>query len=351
MTNRLPPESSSRDLLDRQIIHALQVRPRAPFARIADATGVSEQTVARRYRRLHGDGIVRVVGLVDSRRVGQNDWIVRVQVRPGSAGRLAEALARRDDVAWVTLSAAGSEVVCSVRSRSQEQRDELLLRRLPSTAPVLGISAHAVLHRFAGSGADWLDYGGLLSAEQIKLLGEPPDGRPAAGGLPPGAGLPPGGTAVTLEPGDQPVLDLLAKDGRAGYAALAAATGWTETRAARRLETLQRAGIVYFDVDVASRMLGFATSAYLWLTVEPARIGELGEELAEHAEIPFAAAVSGTSNLLASVVCRDTEALYQYVSGRIGALRGVRQLEISPELRRLKQAGSLLDGPRLALDP
>ena len=43
-----------------------------------------------------------------------------------------------------------------------------------------------------------------------------------------------------------------------------------------------------------------------------------------------------------------SEALYEFASNRVGALRGVRQLEIWPELRRLKQAGSLLDGPRLA---
>ncbi|HEX4060428.1 MAG TPA: AsnC family transcriptional regulator [Streptosporangiaceae bacterium] len=359
MSNRPPPESSSRDALDLQIIHALQLRPRASFSRIAAVTGVSEQTVARRYRRLHADGVIRVIGLVDPRRVGQNDWVVRVRVRPGSAARLAEALARRDDVAWVTLGAAGSEVVCSVRSRSQEQRDELLLRRLPGTAPVLGISAHAVLHRFAGSEADWLGYGGplgagLLSAGQIERLGQPPDDQPSddlprAGGLPTAPG-PAGGPAVRLEPGDQPMLDLLAADGRAGYAALATATRWTQSRAARRLELLQRHGIVYFDVDVATRMFGFDTTAYLWLTVEPARLGELGEELASHPEVPFAAAVSGASNLLASVVCRDIEALYQYVSGRIGGLDGVRQIETSPELRRIKQAGSLMDGPRLA-DP
>jgi DNA-binding Lrp family transcriptional regulator len=411
MTYNLGLESSTRDRIDRQIIHALQLRPRVSFSRIAAVIGVSEQTVARRYRRLRGEGVIRVIGLVDPRRIGQNDWVVRVRVRPGSAAKLAEALARRDDVAWVTLSAAGSEVVCSVRSRSREQRDELLLRRLPGTAPVLGISAHVVLHRFAGSEADWLGYGGphgadldgaapdradldsagphgagpdstgphgglhgtdlrsadlrsaslssaslrsaslsstsLLSAEQIEHLGEPPDGLPQAGGLPIVPG-PPEGPAAHLEPGDQPMLDLLAADGRASYAALAAATGWTESRVARRLDTLQRHGIVYFDLDLATAMLGFTTTAYLWLTVEPARISELGEELASHPEVPFAAAISGTSNLLASVVCRDIEALYQYVSGRIGALHGVRQIETSPELRRVKQAGSLLDGPRLA---
>ncbi|HEY1916018.1 MAG TPA: Lrp/AsnC family transcriptional regulator [Streptosporangiaceae bacterium] len=352
------------DRIDRQIIHILQIQPRASFTRIADTVGVSEQTAARRYRRLRGEGVLRVVGLIASAGLGQSDWVVRVQCRPDSSLKLAHALARRDDVSWVTLGAAGSELVCSVRSRSREQRDELLLQRLPSTAPVLGISAHAVMHRFAGSGPDWQAFGDQLTQEQLDLLDAgAADARPGtvgAGSAEAGAagGEVAGGEvagraeqAVALEPEDQPMLEVLARDGRAGYAALAAATGWSEGRVARRVETLHRHGAIYFDLDIATRMLGFTVTAYLWLTVEPARLGDLGLQLADHPEVPFCAAVTGTSNLLASVVCRDIEALYQYVSTRVGALHGVRQIEVSPELRRLKQAGSLLDGPRLADPP
>jgi hypothetical protein len=36
---------------------------------------------------------------------------------------------------------------------------------------------------------------------------------------------------------------------------------------------------------------------------------------------------------------------------KIGAVAGVRQLEISPVLRRVKQAGTLMDGLRLASLP
>jgi hypothetical protein len=39
------------------------------------------------------------------------------------------------------------------------------------------------------------------------------------------------------------------------------------------------------------------------------------------------------------------------VTTRIGAISGVRQLEISPLLRRVKRAGTLVDGPRLAVGP
>ena len=47
-------------------------------------------------------------------------------------------------------------------------------------------------------------------------------------------------------------------------------------------------------------------------------------------------------------MCRDVEALYEYVTTKISAAAGVRQLEISPVLSRIKQAGSLMDGQRLA---
>ena len=54
------------------------------------------------------------------------------------------------------------------------------------------------------------------------------------------------------------------------------------------------------------------------------------------------AAITGASNLIASGVCRDFGALYEYVTTRISAVAGVRQLAISPVLSRLKQAGPLM---------
>src|ERR1700722_6798865 len=165
-----------------------QIQPRGAFTSLPDPAGVSEQTAPRRYRRLRGEGVLRVVGLVAAPGLGQNDWVVRVQCRPDSSLKLARALAGRDDVSWGTLGAAGSELVCSVRSRSREQRDELLLQRLPSTAAVLGISAHAVMHRFAGSGPDWQAFGDQLTQEQLGSLAAGSAGAGATGARGAGAG-------------------------------------------------------------------------------------------------------------------------------------------------------------------
>jgi DNA-binding Lrp family transcriptional regulator len=351
MSSVLAQNSGGLDDLDGRIIRALQIDPRASFNRVAAALGVSEQTVARRYRRLRGEGLLRVVGMVDPRQIGQSEWLVRVGCRPSGVRPLADALARRDDVSWVTLSAGGSEIVCSVRSRSRQQRDDLLLQRLPATSQVLSLTAHAILHRYVGgSSTDWVGHGDLLTPQEEAALRPVPDAPAGAGpelsppGSPPPETLPP----ESLQPEDGPLLTELALDGRCSYAALAAAAGWTQGRVTRRLAALRRAGVLYFDIDLATELMGFAAPAYLWLTVEPASLAAAGDEVARHQEVPFAAAVSGSANLVASVVCRDIEALYRYVTTKISAVPGVRQLEISPILRRVKQAGTQMEGPRLA---
>jgi DNA-binding Lrp family transcriptional regulator len=333
VTSVLANETEPLDDLDGKIIQALQIDPRAGFSAIGDVLGVSEQTAARRFRRLRSGGLIRVIGLVSLRHLGQSEWVVRVTCQPGGTGPLADALARRDDVAWVTLTAGGSEIVCSVQSRSDEQRDDLLAR-LPATSRVLGLTAHALLHRYVGASSDdWAGFTGeRLTPAQVAALRPPAEDVPAE--------------PVTLRAEDGPLLAELARDGRSSYAALAAATGWSQGRATRRLAALRRAGILYFDLDLAMPLLGFPTSAYLWLTVEPASLVAVGTELAGHDEVPFAAAVTGSVNLVATVTCRSTEALYQYVTTKIGGTAGVRQLEVSPVLRRAKQAGSRTIGQR-----
>lgn len=330
-------ESAETDAVDRQIIHALQLDGRAAFSEIASVLEVSEQTVARRYRRLRSNGIVRVLGLVDPKRLGQTDWQVRVQCRPEATLRLAEALARRPDVSWVSVMAGGSEVVGVIRSQSEEQRDHLLLSQLPNSSQVLGLTAHATLHRFIGPlGDGWVGYDNALPTDKIRKLAYT---------------VPAVVNSVGIEESDRPMLDILVRDGRATYATLAQASGLSEGRAARRIEALRSSGTLYFDVDLASGLMGFTTSANLWLIVEPAHLAEAGRQISEHAEVPFTAAVTGSTNLLASVYCRDIDELYKYVTVKLAAVPGIRQVEVSPVLRRIKQAGALRNGLRLADPP
>jgi DNA-binding Lrp family transcriptional regulator len=150
------------DALDRHLIQALQIAARAPFSRLAEVLGASEQTIARRYRRLADAGVVRIIVLPAT--PPGLDWYVRIGVRPGAAGRLASALAARDDVSWVSVTSGGAEVVCVSRPSSPELRDALLLERLPRTNAVTSLEALAILRVFSDDlRNEWSAFGDPLS--------------------------------------------------------------------------------------------------------------------------------------------------------------------------------------------
>jgi DNA-binding Lrp family transcriptional regulator len=152
------------------------------------------------------------------------------------------------------------------------------------------------------------------------------------------------GHGAPVEERDQPLLDALAKDGRAGYADLAAATGWSESTVRRRLEHLRQTGGLYFDLELDAPAFGFHTHAWLWMSVAPAELVTVGEALARLPEVTFAAATTGPTNLAASVVCRDAVALYELITQRISTFPGIHQLEAATTIRTLKQSGPFLPG-------
>ncbi|CCB71088.1 Transcriptional regulator (plasmid) [Streptantibioticus cattleyicolor NRRL 8057 = DSM 46488] len=317
---------SDYDELDRRLVHALQIDGRAAFSTIAEVLGVSDRTVARRYARLRSAGAVRVVGAVDPTALGAVLWFLRVRCAPAASLPVAEALARRPDTSWVSLSSGGTEITCVVRTESEADSEALLLAKLPRTPRVEGVTAHSVLHAFYGGPDNLVGKLGSLDAEAIERLRPPP--------------VPHRRGPVRLDDGDRELLALLATDGRAGFEQLAAATGWSPTTVRRRMTELREHGLLYLDIDVDWRMFGVNTRTLLWLSVAPAHLQEAGQALAGHPEIAFAAATTGPTNLYASVVCADQRELYRYLTTRVAALPAITHLETAPVIRTVKQAAN-----------
>ncbi|CAM5634523.1 MULTISPECIES: Lrp/AsnC family transcriptional regulator [Streptomyces] len=325
-------ESDAYDDLDRALVHALQLDGRAPFSRLAEVLGVSDQTVARRYTRLRTTGAIRVLGLTDPAAVGDVVWLVRVRCLPDAALPVAEAMARRADTSWVNVLSDGTEVAASTRAASGLDSDALLLRKLPQTPRVVGVSAHCVLHEFYGGEQSLVNKTDALTAEQVGRLRPPAADRSKRPRGPVGAE-------------DRRLLDVLARDGRAPLAELVAATGWSPSTVRRRLADLRADGTLYFDVDYTHRMFQQGVTTTMWLSVRPSDLAATGQTLADHPEVAFACATTGTKNLMATVVCADVPALYSYLTTRIAELPSVLDMETSPILRRVKGPGPLLTPP------
>ncbi|MGW7576506.1 Lrp/AsnC family transcriptional regulator [Streptomyces sp. NPDC054765] len=311
-------DSRTLDDIDQRLLHLLQLDGRAPFSHIAQRLKISERTVARRYQRLRTLGL-RIIGQPVPTRLGLTRWLVRLHCTPDAAGTIAEALARRPDTSWVTLASAGTELYCALNTRTADERNALLLQKLPRTPHVLSVSAHCMLRIFAGTTSTW--HASRIHPE-IHTNAVDSGTRSAP---------------LKLDATDRTLFTELARDGRASLPELGAAAGRSPSSVQRHLERLRGEGALAFAVDFDPEHLGYHMSARLWLRVAPAHLRTVGETLATHPEIPFAAATTGTSNLVAGGVFRDAQDLFDYLDQRIGPLPGIQSIETAPTLREIKR--------------
>jgi DNA-binding Lrp family transcriptional regulator len=316
-------ETVTVDELDRQLVQCLGVDGRASFSQIAEILGVSDQTVARRYRRLRSSGLLRVVGLKARHKAGMLGWFLRMRCVPGAGPAIADALARRPDTAWVQLLSGNTEVLCTLRGDAREDRDSLLAK-LPRSGRIVAVTAHSLLHMYVG-GPDALGFLEVLPAERVEPLRQPlSDGH------------------VELSELDAALFKALGTDGRAPYADLATATGYSESTVRRRVEQLRDAGVLYFDLELDMAALGFRSSTWLWMSVAPSQLAATGAALAGFPEVAYAAATTGPANLAVCAVCRDEPAFYQFLTEKIGSLPGVERVETAPIIRTIKQASTVM---------
>jgi len=325
-------ESSTIDDLDRQLAQCLGVDGRASFSAIAEVLGVSDQTVARRYRRLRSAGVLRVVGLKYPKPAGYANWFLRLRCVPGSGEGIAAALAKRPDTAWVQLLSGDTEVLCSLRGVDANGR-ESLLSRMPRSGRIVAVTAYSRLHMFTG-GPDALGFMDVLPLDRVAPLRVPGPVRSRT--------LPSDAAAEEPSDLDEALFAALALDGRTPYAELAAACGWSETTVRRRMDQLRDLGLLYYDLELDMPSFGFRSPAWLWLSVPPAHLADVGSALAKFPEVAYVTATTGPANLAACAVCRDEESLYEFLTLKVGALPGVERVETSPIIRMVKQASSVM---------
>lgn len=308
------------DELDRALLHALHLDARAPFRRLGEVLGVSDQTVARRYARLRDSGALRVTALSDP---GQVQWLLRVRAVPSAAGEVADALARRPDTSWVNLCAGGTEIECTVYGADV---GPLLLEVLPRTRQVIDVEAAEVLHVFYGGAGSPYDKVGSLRPDQIAELRRP---RPE-----PVDSV----DSAVLDELDHRLYAELRDDGRAPIELLAKVCGVSAPTVRRRLHALVAGGIISFDIDADPRLMGVPARAMLRLAVTPDRLDATGRALAEHTEVAFVAATTGSTSLFAAIGSHSPDGLYRYLTTEIAGQSGVTAVNLTPVLRTVKAA-------------
>jgi Lrp/AsnC family transcriptional regulator for asnA, asnC and gidA len=145
-------QDESLDVVDRQIVAALQAEGRRPFSRIAADIGVGESVVRYRVQRLEAAGILQIVGIADPLKIGFDLMaLIGVRVVAGQLDSVVEAAKAIPETSYVASLAGAYDLVVEVVCRDTSHFGELLTKRLAHLPGVAQTESFLILeiHKMA----------------------------------------------------------------------------------------------------------------------------------------------------------------------------------------------------------
>ena len=143
---------------------------------------------------------------------------------------------------------------------------------------------------------------------------------------------------------DRKIIEMLQQDGRASHAKMARDLGVSEGTVRRRLSKLLQDRVISVIAIAEPEQLGFHTSAFIGLQVDPARVEAVATELASLAETEHVSITTGSYDIFIWVNLASSEALAAFLHHKVGPVEGVRQTETFVSLETRKRAA----GPGIA---
>lgn len=132
------------DPASRAIIEHLQQDGRRPYAEIAEAIGISEESVRHRVDQLRSSGVMQIVAVTDPLQLGFARQAMLGVLVEGPLKPVATALAKIEEVDYVVITAGGFDILAEVVGESDAHLLELVTSRI---RPIPGVtSIHTFLY-------------------------------------------------------------------------------------------------------------------------------------------------------------------------------------------------------------
>ncbi|EMY32852.1 AsnC family transcriptional regulator [Arthrobacter crystallopoietes BAB-32] len=311
---------------DLELIHALQLAPRATWAQLGSVLGRHPATLAARWERLRSDGQAWVTCHIGTAEGQGCVTFVGIQCRPGHRTKVLERLCAVPEIGTIEEAARAWDLRLTVLTRSWEQvaRDVLPLVR---TDPDILRSQVTLATRLYSAGNNWrLD---VLSPEQQRRIAA----------LHPGVVRPPGATPPTLPQ----LMTVLAGNGRASATEIAAATGTHATTVARHLRQALETGLVAMRCELAQDYSGYPIGCQWYVRVPPSQLEAAVSYLQSHRTLRLCAATTGDANLTFYLWLRTPGAIADVETGLQKAALGVQVIESDVGVRTHKRTGWMLN--------
>lgn len=137
------------------------------------------------------------------------------------------------------------------------------------------------------------------------------------------------------------IITVLQNDGRASHASMARDLGVSEGTVRRRLTKLINDKVIRVVAIAEPEQMGFHTSAFIGLQVDPSRVEAVAKQLASLSETEHVAITTGSYDIFIWVNLPSSEALATFLHYKVGIVDGVRHTETFVSLETKKRVARL----------
>jgi Lrp/AsnC family transcriptional regulator for asnA, asnC and gidA len=146
------------------------------------------------------------------------------------------------------------------------------------------------------------------------------------------------GRRQALDDLDKSIIQCLQADGRRPYAQIGRQLKVPEATVRQRAERLISRGIVQVVGVTDPLAMGFQQPALIGLKVEPGKLDEIADRIAQLDEVTYLVVTAGRFDLVCEVVCEDNEHLLRVLTESLASIKGIRSTETLVELRFVKES-------------
>lgn len=314
------------DERDLRLLHALQVRPRAPWAALAPTVGADPVTLARRWEQLQDQGLAWV-GCYPGVGTGAVMAFLEIECAPSSLSAMAEELANDPEVLTIDLTAGGRDMIVTLICPDDAALSRYVLDRLSTVEGIRSMRTHRSIQEVADAQVWRLR---SLSAGEVKALERT---------------VPAPKEVLLRVPADieEGLTRILRNDARAPISRISAELGISQARVRSALSTVLAQQRIVIRLEVARPYSGWPVYVWFFMRVPAIQVGSVARKLVGLDEVRLVTTTVGQYSLIVAVWLRrieDITLLERHLGER---LPSAEILDRSIVLRTPKHLGIRLD--------
>jgi Lrp/AsnC family transcriptional regulator for asnA, asnC and gidA len=144
-------------------------------------------------------------------------------------------------------------------------------------------------------------------------------------------------TSNHLDSIDLQIIAALQENGRESFSQIAERLNVSAGMVRIRYNRLVDMGILRVIAVTNPLRTGYNMTALIALRVDGDRLMDVGNQIAALEEVIYLTVVSGAYNLMLEVVCRNHDHLFEFLTGRLNKIAGIRESETFIYLKILKE--------------